>query len=116
MKHKRNIGTLERNVGKDKTIVTLRIASNLLQKIDLYANKRHTSRSQAIITFLENTQVIIIEEGTEIIKTLNKIDVSLKHSQQTEEFKTIERLCDELWQLLNLITEKIPRQIQNETN
>ena len=115
MKPKRNIGTLERNIGSDKTIVTLRIESNLLKKIDLCANKRHISRSRAIITFLENTQVIVIEEGTEIIKILNKIDVSLKHSQQTE-FKKIERLCDELWRLLNSITEKIPRQIQNETN
>ena len=98
-----------------KKTVTLRIDNELLNKIDSYAELRHMNRSKAIVSMLENTQVIVITEGVEIIKYLTALDVFLKHSHQPD-CEKIEGICDELWQLLSLITEKIQRQITIETN
>ena len=98
-----------------KKTVTLRIDNEMLNKIDSYAELRHMNRTQAIVSMLENTQVIVITEGVDIIKNLTALDVFLKHSHQSD-CKKIERICDELWQLLSLITEKIQRQITIETN
>ena len=111
MENNWNAGTPEHN----KKTVTLRMEYTLLKKVDLCAKSRHISRSKAIITLLENSQVVVIEEGVEIIKVLNEIDILLKDNQQMK-FQNLERICDELWRLLSLITEKIPQQISKEIN
>ena len=112
------------NGGKknEQKSISIRIDENILTLIDSYAHSRRMSRSKAIISMLERTNIIIINEGPEIIKTLHSLDILLKKNNQginsweINNRETIEGVCNQLWQLLNLITAKIQFQTERETN
>lgn len=93
-----------------KKNISVSIDESLLETVNLYAKSRYISRSSAIELMLRNVRVIVIEEGAEIIKLLYSLDTLLKNSRLTyEDKKSIREVCNEIWLLLNLITEKIPR-------
>lgn len=57
---------------------------------------------------LSKGQIVIIQEGAELIRLLISIEILLKKEILTGNDKeNVERVCNELWQLLNLITEEI---------
>ncbi len=90
--------------------ISIRLDAILLNKIDKYAKSRKITRTKAITTLLENTKVIQLDMGADIIKELHSIECFLgKSSLSNQEKFEIERCCNKLWQLLNLITEKIQR-------
>ena len=82
----------------DNTSVSIRLDSRLVAKVDLFAKQRNLTRSKAIALMLENTKIVILSEGTEILKLLH-----LLYSKEDYTKGTLE----ELWQLLNSITEKV---------
>ena len=82
----------------DKISVSIRLDSRLVEKVDLFAKQRNLTRSKAITLMLENTKIVILSEGTEILKLL--------HLLCSKEDYTKGGL-EELWQLLNSITEKV---------
>lgn len=91
-----------------KKNISVSIDENLLETVNLYAKSRYISRSSAIESMLRNVRVIVIEEGAEIIKLLYSLDTLLKNSRlSNDNKKCIREVCDKIWQLLNLITEKI---------
>lgn len=93
-----------------KQNISIRLDFELLKKIDRYAESRKISRTQAIKDVLESTNIIQLDEGADIIKELHSIECCLgKSSLSNQEKFEIERCCNKLWQLLDLITEKIQR-------
>lgn len=91
-----------------KQRISIRLDVDLLDKIDRYAKSRKITRSKAIKIMLENTEVIQLSEGTDIIKYLHIIECLLtKSNLSNREITEIERCCTKLWLSLNLITEKI---------
>ena len=59
---------------------------------------------------LENTYVVQLNEGAEILNKLHLVECSLSKSNLSNREKAnLERACNKLWLLLNLITEKIQR-------
>lgn len=91
-----------------KQSVSIRLDVALLKKIDGYAKSRKISRTQAIKDMLKSNNIIQLAEGADIIKELHSIECCLgKSSLSNQEKFEIERCCNKLWQLLNLITEKI---------
>ena len=93
-----------------KQNISIRLDFELLKKIDGYAKSRKITRTKAIKTLLENTKVIQLDMGADIIKELHTIECCLgKYDLSNKEKFEIERCCNKLWLLLNLITEKIQR-------
>lgn len=91
-----------------KKNISVSIDENLLETVNLYATSRYISRSKAIESMLREVRVIVIEEGAEIVRQLYSLDGLLKNSKiPREDKKSIEEVCNGIWQLLNLITEKI---------
>ena len=91
-----------------KKNISVTLDESLLETINLYAKSRYISRSSAIDSMLRNARVIVIEDGSEIIKLLYSLDTLLKNSRLAcEDKKSIKEMCDEIWQLLNLITGEI---------
>ena len=95
----------------NKRNISIKIDETLLDTIDTYAKSRCISRTKAIVSMLNNVQIIIINEGAELLRQLYRIDILLKtqNLDYTEKEK-IKGVCEDIWQLLSLITEKIPRQ------
>lgn len=94
-----------------KKNISITLDESLIEKINLYAKSRYISRSSAIESMLRNVRVIVIEEGSEIIKLLYSLDTLLKNSRLTyEDKKSIREVCNGIWLLLNLITGKIQQQ------
>lgn len=88
--------------------LSIRLDADLFNKIDKYAKSRKITRTKAIKTMLENTKVIQLDMGADIIKELHTIECCLAKSDLSNKEKfEIERCCNKLWLLLNLITEKI---------
>lgn len=101
LRHKKEVKFL-------KESVSIRLDVALLKRIDRYAKSRKISRTQAIKTMLENTYVVQLNEGAEILNKLHLVECSLSKSNLSNQEKTnLERVCIRLWQLLNLIIEKI---------
>lgn len=93
-----------------KKNISVTLDESLIETINLYAKSRYTSRSRAIEAMLKNVRVIVIEEGAEIVRQLYSLDGLLKNSKiPREDKKSIEEVCNGIWLLLNLITEKIQR-------
>ena len=91
-----------------KQNISIRLDFELVEKIDKYAKSRKITRTKAITTLLENTKVIKLDTGADIIKELHTIECCLgKSSLSNQEKFEIERCCNKLWLLLNLIIEKI---------
>lgn len=91
-----------------KKNISISLDEDTLNMINEYAESRHISRSSAVSYMLGNVRVIVINEGSEILKALYSLDTLLKNRQISSDDKTkIERMCNQVWQLLNLITEKI---------
>ena len=91
-----------------KQNISIRLDFELLKKIDRYAESRKISRTQAIKTMLENANIVQLNEGAEILNKLHLVECSLSKSNLSNQEKTnLERVCIRLWQLLNLIIEKI---------
>ena len=96
-----------------KKSISIRIDEKLLKSIDSYAQSRRMSRTQAITSMLKNTKIILINEGPELIKSLYSLDTLLKRCDlERREREKIEGVCNEIWQLLNLITAKIQHQTE----
>lgn len=94
-----------------KKNISVTLDESLLKTISLYAKSRYISRSSAIESMLENVRVIVIEEGADIIKLLYSLDTMLKNIRLSNDDKNcIREVCGGIWQLLNLITEKIQYQ------
>lgn len=92
----------------NKKNISVSLDSDILNKVNEYAESRHISRSSAVSYMLDNVRVIVINEGSEILKALYSLDTLLKDRQMSNNDKNkIERTCNQIWQLLNLITEKI---------
>lgn len=93
-----------------KQNISIRLDFELLKKIDRYAESRKISRTQAIKTMLENANIVQLNEGAEILNKLHLVECSLSKSNLSNQEKAnLERACNKLWLLLNLITEKIQR-------
>lgn len=91
-----------------KQNISIRLDFELLKKIDRYAESRKISRTQAIKNMLENTNVVQLNQGAEILNKLHLVECSLGKSNLSNQEKTdLERVCIRLWQLLNLTIEKI---------
>ena len=89
----------------ERATVTLRMNKNLLFKIDTFAASRKLTRTQAILEIIENREIIILPEGCEILKQLILLNNNLEKEDLFKQ-KAVEKVCDELWQLLNLTTAK----------
>lgn len=98
-------GTLERRIFMNKKNISVTLDENLLEIINAYSKSRHISRSSAISHMLSKGQIVIIQEGAELIRLLISIEILLKKEILTcNDKENVERVCNELWQLLNLIT------------
>ena len=82
----------------DKISVSVRLDPGIVTQVDLLAKQRNLTRSKAIALMLENTKIVILSEGAEILKLL--------HLLYSKEDYT-KGVLEELWQLLNSITEKV---------
>lgn len=109
----RNTGTEVLNVAKKN--VSVKMDESLIKTIDRYAQSRRMSRSEAMVSMLNNVQIILIHEGAEIMMLLHSLDGLLKNNRISHEDKEkIKGVCEGIWQLLNLITEKshLPKEEQ----
>ena len=99
----------------DKVNISLKIDRELFEIIEEYAESRHMNRTKAITSMLSNTNVITLTEGTAILGQLYKIDAILQSSELPHEISLeLRKVSDNIWQLLNLITEKIQHQQKKE--
>ena len=111
-------GTLERRKPMQKKNISLKIDEELLNMIDEYAESRYMNRSQAIISMLSSTQIIVLQKGAEIISILHSISTMLTHSTalSDNDKNTLKGACEAIWQLLNSITQELPQTITVQTN
>lgn len=89
--------------------ISVRINDELHKKIDDYAISRGLKFSQALISMLESKEVIILKEGIDILKCLNEIEYCLQNKKFLfrEDERTIRKVCENVWQLLDSSTRKI---------
>ena len=96
-----------------KKSISLRIEEELCQEIDRRADLMNVGRTDAIILSILNSKIFAIKEGPQLVALLHKIDCALLNmSIEHETKKEIKEACDGIWQLLNLSTEKIQREIE----
>lgn len=99
---------MERRFFMNKKNISITLDKRLLEKINTFAKSRYMTRSSAISYMINKVKIIVIQDGAEIVKLLFSIDSLLKNSNLSyEQTQDIERICNRIWQLLNLITEEI---------
>ncbi len=86
--------------------ISVRLDISLLNRIDDFAKSRNITRSKAIAIMLRSTQIIVLTEGSELVKVLFNIERLLQSNSYKSEIK-LEKEREKLWQLLNSITKKI---------
>lgn len=99
----------QRNRGENMSKpISARIDDELYKLIEQYAASRGLNFTQALITMLESKDVIILEEGVEILNCLNDIAYYLQNIRLPDKSqkRNIREVCDELWQLLDSLTRK----------
>lgn len=99
----------QRNRGENMSKpISARIDDELYKLIEQYAASRGLNFTQALITMLESKDVIILEEGVEILNCLNDIAYYLQNVRLPDKSpkRNIREVCDELWQLLDSLTRK----------
>ena len=97
-----------------KKSISLKVSEDVFREIERRAGLMQVSRTEAIVLSILNSKLINIEEGHKLVALLHKVDCALVNGRfGSEEKAMIKEACDEIWQLLSLITEKV-RQMPEE--
>lgn len=97
---------------KTKTI-SFKVSKNVYREIEHRMDLLKVNRSQAITLAILNSKIIAVKEGPQLVALLHRIEgLLIKSDIMAGEKTCIRKVCDDLWQLLSLITEKIQRETE----